>query len=73
MKDKKLNLLLLDAENIICKIDQMFLDCEHWNNIHPNEEDLNPDPDGSIIRLRNSLETFINGIERQKSRNVKND
>lgn len=38
--------LLVDCIHILVNIEQSFLDAMYWNFHHPDEEPINPDPDG---------------------------
>jgi hypothetical protein len=40
-----------DGRRIITEIRQIFLDAEHWNRLHPDEEPLDPDPQGELRAL----------------------
>ena len=54
---------------LLCnEINQIFLDADHWNNIHPDEEPINPDPDGKLKRMLRALEYML---RREKVRLVK--
>lgn len=47
------------AKAIIRKIDALFVDCARWNRLHPNEESIEADPDGTMVRMRASLADFL--------------
>lgn len=40
--------MILRAEKIKAEIEQIFVDASHWNRIHPDEEPIDPDPDGKM-------------------------
>lgn len=42
--------LMLDLVNIMCDIEQMWLDAMYWNYHNPTEEPQNPDPDGILAK-----------------------
>lgn len=42
--------LMLDLINSMCDIEQMFLDAMYWNFHNPDEESINPDPDGELAK-----------------------
>lgn len=46
--------ILTNAERICAEIDKIFADAEHWNNNvrKPDEEPINPDPDGRLAKMR---------------------
>lgn len=43
--------LMLDLVNVVCDIEQMFLDAMHWNFHNPTERPINPDPDGELAKV----------------------
>lgn len=43
------------------KVDLIFSDCADWNRLHPNEEPINPDPDGELMRWRKWLDAQLDG------------
>lgn len=36
------------ARRIAREVEQIRVDAEHWNRLHPDEEPINPDPDGEL-------------------------
>ena len=53
--------LVRRAEKVRREIMQIFRDAEHWNAAvrKPEEERIDPDPDGELRRALKSLHTFI--------------
>lgn len=49
--------LLARAQRIRAEINQIFLDAEHWNRLHPHETPIDPDPDGGLRRTLAALPT----------------
>ncbi|OPY78316.1 MAG: hypothetical protein A4E65_02339 [Syntrophorhabdus sp. PtaU1.Bin153] len=47
------------AKTLLAEIKQIFLDADHWNNIHPNEEPINPDEDGFLHHIAEILEGVV--------------
>lgn len=47
------------AQSILAEIKQIFVDAEHWNSIHPDEEPINPDPDGFLRHMAEILEGVL--------------
>ena len=39
-------------EKTLAEIELLFLDAEHWNQSHPDEEPIDCDPDGELKRLQ---------------------
>jgi hypothetical protein len=35
--------------------EQIFIDTDHWNRVHPDEEPIDPDPDGRLNRMLASI------------------
>lgn len=44
--------LVARAHRIAAEIDQIFLDAEAWSARHPDEDAIDPDPDGALAKLR---------------------
>lgn len=60
MPDDLLRAQIISKAARMCdEIKQIFLDAQHWNNIHPDEEPINPDPDGKLGRMLKGLENFL--------------
>lgn len=49
--------LLARAQRIRKDINQIFLDAEHWNRLHPDETPIDPDPDGELRQALAGLPT----------------
>lgn len=49
--------LLKRRDQLICEIEQIFTDAEHWNLCvrASHEEPINPDPDGELRRMLSGL------------------
>lgn len=47
--------LINEAARIVNNIEQLFLDTEYWNECHPDNAPLNPDPDGELTQERERL------------------
>jgi hypothetical protein len=59
--EKPRQAIIKKARNIRKEIAQIFLDAEHWNGTHPNEEPINPDPDGQLKRMTQGLDATLEG------------
>jgi hypothetical protein len=59
--EKSRQAIIKKARNIRKEIAQIFLDAEHWNNTHRNEEPINPDPDGRLKRMGQGLDAMLQG------------
>lgn len=51
--------LINEAARIANDIDQHFMDARYWNHYHPNEKPLDPDPDGQMVKWKQSLESML--------------
>lgn len=56
--------LINQAANILSNINQLFADADYWNNntrvrLYPNDEPINIDPDGSMLRWKHGLEAEL--------------
>ncbi|MGE0363026.1 MAG: hypothetical protein AB7R67_20095 [Vicinamibacterales bacterium] len=51
--------ILAEARRIRAEIEQIFIDAEHWNRIHPSEEPIHPDPDGRLRRLAKGIDQML--------------
>jgi hypothetical protein len=60
-KVKQRDVLLGRATIMRKEITQIFDDTDHWNSTHPNEEPINPDPDGSLQRLAAGIDKMLAG------------
>ena len=47
------------AQKLRAEIAQAFYDAERWNKLHPQEEAINPDPDGELKRLAEGLDAML--------------
>lgn len=54
---------LARAHAVLAEIRQIFLDAEHWNRLHPEEEPIDPDPDDVLARDQVWLEASIARLE----------
>ena len=48
----------------LSEIEQIFLDAEHWNQAHPDEELINPDPDNELRKLSWRLKGKLNELKK---------
>ena len=51
--------ILTEAKRILAEIKQIFLDVEHWNNTHPDEKPIDPDPDGFLHHMAEIIEGVL--------------
>lgn len=63
-KHVTLDSIRADAANGVRLIDELFADTAHWNRLHPFEQ-VNPDPDGQLARMRASAKKLIAEIDRK--------
>ena len=48
--------LLARREVLRAEILQVFADAEHWNRVHPDDEQIDADPDGEFAALLQRLQ-----------------
>ena len=58
MRDERAR-LVSRARRSALEIEQLFADTEHWNRTHPDEEPIDPDPDGKLGGMLNSLTSTL--------------
>ncbi len=58
--------IIAKAGRLCREISQTFQDVQHWNNIHPDEEPINPDPDGFLAHM---LE-ILDGVLAREKKNI---
>lgn len=56
---KELLKLLRKAKKARVEIEQIFIDCEHYNSIHPGQEPIEADPGGVMAKQARALDEFI--------------
>jgi hypothetical protein len=43
------------------EIEQIFIDCEHYNRLHPDQV-VDADPDGTMRKLADRLDVFLDQV-----------
>jgi len=66
-KQVTLGSIIRDAERSIKNVDQMFADVAHWNRLHPEEEPIDPDPDGEMAAVKRYAEAMIRECRRPRA------
>lgn len=41
------------------EIEKIFIDAAHWSRLHPDEEPIDPDPDGELRRIADALDVAL--------------
>jgi hypothetical protein len=54
--------LMLDLTNVMCDIEQTFLDAMYWNFHNRDEAPINPDPDGELAKTWLEYKMQINSM-----------
>ena len=49
------------ARKLKAEIEQQFLDADHWNRSHPEEEPIDIDPDGALRSCLAYCDGILNG------------
>src|SRR5262249_55633703 len=55
--------LINEAARILRNMDQYYIDIEYWNELHPNEQPIDPDDDGG--QMRRMRDAYRKGLERE--------
>lgn len=48
--------IMARGRRLRAEIEVIFTTCDHWNRLHPDEEPVDPDPDGSLRRIAEALD-----------------
>jgi len=51
--------ILARARKLRADVQQAFDDAAQWNHIHPQEQPIDPDPDGQLARIRDGLDRML--------------
>jgi hypothetical protein len=51
--------IINEAARISNEIEQMFIDYEYWNELHPDEQPIDTDPDGQLGRWKRSMDSLL--------------
>jgi hypothetical protein len=57
--DKERQRLINEAARILNNIEQLFLDQEYWNELHPEETPLDYDGDGELSQWKRYYEAML--------------
>ena len=52
-------LLLEQVRMTRAEIEQIFMDAEHWNRMHPNEAKIDVDSDGTLRQTADDLDALL--------------
>jgi hypothetical protein len=58
--------IVRDAERSVRTVDQLFSDAARWNRLHPNEEPIDPDPDGEMAAVKRYAQAMIKECKRPR-------
>jgi hypothetical protein len=58
--------IIRDAERSIKHVDELFADIAHWNRVHPQEEQIDPDPDGEMAAVKRYAQAMIRECRRPR-------
>jgi hypothetical protein len=47
------------ARQLRAEIDQIFVDAEYWNSEHPNDQPIDPDPDGRLRSIADGIDAML--------------
>jgi hypothetical protein len=68
MKKPTIAAIIKDAERSIKHVNELFADTAHWNRLHPDEQ-IAPDPDGQMAKLKEYAEALIRECRRPRALN----
>jgi hypothetical protein len=68
--DERQEVFLTRARHLRQEIEQILVDAEHWNRTHPDEEPIDPDPEGELLLERDWLNLFIARYEGRNEHGV---
>jgi hypothetical protein len=51
--------IIARARFLRVEIQQIFDDAAHWNRINPNQENINPDPDGELRAIAEGIDAML--------------
>ena len=52
-------MILANFRRMRADIEQIFLDINHWNRRHPDEDPIDPDPDGTLRQLADEIDALL--------------
>lgn len=58
--------IIRDAERAVATADQLFADTAHWNRLHPDEQLIDPDPDGEMAAVKRYAEAMLQECKRPR-------
>lgn len=61
-----LSAIIRDAERAIANVDQIYIDAAHWNRLHPDEQPIDPDPDGEMAAVKRYAQAMIRECRRPR-------
>lgn len=61
-----LNSIIRSAERSIATVEQIFADVARWNRLHPDEQPIDPDPDGEMAAVKRYAEAMIKECRRPR-------
>jgi hypothetical protein len=52
-------LLLANARVMRDELEQIFVDTDHWNRAHPDEDQIDPDPGGTMRQMIDEIDALL--------------
>ena len=52
-------MLMANGRRMRADIEQIFRDVDHWNRTHPDEDPIDPDPDGTLRQLADEIDALL--------------
>ena len=51
--------IINECARIAAESEQIIIDVEHWNDLHPEQEPIHPDPDGRLARIIRAMKATL--------------
>jgi hypothetical protein len=51
--------IINEAARMVNEVEQLFIDMRYWSELHPEEEPIDPDPDGRLGRIKRAMESLL--------------
>ena len=52
-------MILANFRLLRADVEQIFRDADHWNRTHPDEDPIDPDPDGTLRQLADEIDALL--------------
>ena len=52
-------MIVANFRRLRADIERIFLDVDHWNRTHPDEDPVDPDPDETLQKMADEIDTLL--------------